>query len=106
MLWWGTVEGIPSGWHLCNGKMSTPDLRNVFVVGAGDTYDPDDTGGLLAHRHSESGQFHDHHVVSGPDVSAGANFVDTTTPNQVIFLSDFSDGRPVFKSLCYIMKIN
>ncbi len=34
MLWSGTIATIPSGFVLCNGSNSTPDLRNLFVVGA------------------------------------------------------------------------
>jgi len=45
VLWSGSTGSIPSGWVLCNGSNSTPDLRNRFVVGAGDTYSVDATGG-------------------------------------------------------------
>jgi hypothetical protein len=45
MLWSGSVGSIPSGWLLCDGTNSTPDLRNRFVVGAGDTYSVNATGG-------------------------------------------------------------
>lgn len=34
MLWYGTVATIPTGWYLCNGSNSTPDLRNKFVIAA------------------------------------------------------------------------
>jgi hypothetical protein len=34
MLWSGSSASIPSGWLLCDGSNSTPDLRNRFVVGA------------------------------------------------------------------------
>lgn len=43
MLWNGAVVDIPSGWHLCDGTVGTPDLRNKFVIGAGLAYNPDDT---------------------------------------------------------------
>jgi hypothetical protein len=33
-MWSGTIATIPSGWYLCNGSNSTPDLRNRFVIGA------------------------------------------------------------------------
>ena len=33
-IWYGQVSNIPSGWVLCDGNNSTPDLRNRFVVGA------------------------------------------------------------------------
>ena len=35
ILWSGSVASIPSGWYLCDGNNSTPDLRDKFVVGAG-----------------------------------------------------------------------
>jgi microcystin-dependent protein len=65
MLWSGSVVSIPSGWLLCNGTSGTPDLRNRFVVGAGDTYAVDATGGaatvtldatqIPAHSHTADG---------------------------------------------------
>ncbi len=33
-MWSGTIATIPTGWVLCNGSNSTPDLRNKFVIGA------------------------------------------------------------------------
>jgi microcystin-dependent protein len=45
IMWSGSVASIPSGWFLCDGANGTPDLRNRFVVGAGSTYNPGDTGG-------------------------------------------------------------
>ena len=33
-MWSGTIASIPTGWVLCNGSNSTPDLRNKFVIGA------------------------------------------------------------------------
>ena len=34
MMWSGSVATIPSGWLLCDGANSTPDLRDRFVIGA------------------------------------------------------------------------
>ena len=55
-MWSGSVASIPSGWYLCDGTNSTPDLRNRFVVGAGDTYSVDATGGsassVASHTHT------------------------------------------------------
>jgi len=48
MLWSGATNNIPTGFVICNGSNSTPDLRNRFVVGAGDTYAVDATGGSAA----------------------------------------------------------
>jgi hypothetical protein len=33
-MWSGTIATIPTGWSLCDGTGSTPDLRDQFVVGA------------------------------------------------------------------------
>ena len=34
IMWSGTIATIPSGWLLCNGSNSTPDLRDKFIIGA------------------------------------------------------------------------
>lgn len=64
VLWSGSIASIPTGWYLCNGSNSTPDLRDKFVVGAGSTYAVGATGGsatttlieanLPSHTHSIS----------------------------------------------------
>lgn len=47
----GTVASIPFGWVLCDGKNSTPDLRDRFIIGAGGAHLPGDTGGNNNHTH-------------------------------------------------------
>lgn len=34
IMWSGSIASIPTGWFLCNGSNSTPDLRNKFIIGA------------------------------------------------------------------------
>ena len=34
IMWSGTIATIPTGWLLCNGSNSTPDLRDKFIIGA------------------------------------------------------------------------
>lgn len=48
-MWSGAVDAVPSGWHLCDGTANTPDLRNRFIVGAGNSYAPGNTGGALSY---------------------------------------------------------
>ena len=36
-MWSGAISAIPTGWKLCDGANSTPDLRGKFVIGAGET---------------------------------------------------------------------
>jgi hypothetical protein len=57
VMWSGSVATIPSGYVLCDGNNSTPDLTDKFIMGAGSTYNPDDTGGsadaiVPAHTHT------------------------------------------------------
>ena len=56
-IWSGSTGSIPSGWLLCNGANGTPDLRNSFVLGAGNTYAVGATGGstdaiVVSHTHA------------------------------------------------------
>jgi hypothetical protein len=55
----GALQDIPSGWSLCDGQNGTPNLRNKFIVGAGDLYNVNTTGGrkdavLVSHNHAGS----------------------------------------------------
>ena len=34
ILWSGTIASIPTGFVLCDGQNSTPDLRDKFIIGA------------------------------------------------------------------------
>jgi hypothetical protein len=70
--WNGTVATIPAGWALCNGANGTPDLRDRFIVGAGNSYTPGNLGGaatvalaianLPAHNHGVADPGHAHSV--------------------------------------------
>ncbi len=106
MLWYGFLTNVPSGWHICDGKMNTPDLRNVFVVGAGGSYDPNDTGGVVTHSHPYVGPLHTHTFDSGPTVLSGINFAGTTEQSRMSGDTDSESHLPPFKSLVFIMKIN
>ena len=54
-LWTGAVIDIPAGWQLADGTNGTPNLQDRFIVGAGNTYAVDATGGAAAHVHPISG---------------------------------------------------
>ena len=72
IMWSGSVANIPSGWVLCNGSNSTPDLRNKFVIGAGSSYNPGASGGATSvtlstsnmPSHSHTGASHSHTIGS------------------------------------------
>ena len=67
LIWSGSTGSIPSGFLLCDGTNGTPDLRNSFIVGAGNSYTVGQTGGsadaiVVSHTHTatvtDPGHFH------------------------------------------------
>ena len=57
IMWSGATNNIPTGWALCDGQNGTPNLQDKFIVGAGNTYAVDATGGsadatLVSHTHN------------------------------------------------------
>lgn len=64
-LWYGAVTNIPGGWVICDGQNGTPDLRDKFIVGAGNSYQVGNSGGndsitlttnqLPSHSHGATG---------------------------------------------------
>jgi hypothetical protein len=85
--WGGSIASIPEGYALCNGQTVTgygvvPDLRNRFVVGAGDTYAVAATGGGTSYNTGESGA-HTHDVTTGET---------TLTVNQIPILNFRTKG--------------
>ena len=71
IIWSGAQNAIPTGWALCNGSNSTPDLRNRFVVGAGSSYSVGATGGYsdainISHTHTTNSTGSHAHGVSDP----------------------------------------
>ncbi|MBR57409.1 MAG: hypothetical protein CMH54_05045 [Myxococcales bacterium] len=88
ILWSGSVGSIPTGWGLCDGSDGTPDLRNRFVMGAGDSYSPGNTGGSFG----------------GPGVSKA--YCAGFGSNGVSVVTGVSHGNtPPYYALAYIMKL-
>ena len=130
IIWSGSQASIPTGWLLCNGSSSTPDLRDRFIVGAGLTYAVNASGGsanaiLVSHTHTFTGtalatHLHGSGVASG---GGGGSFYTATGSPEVnqINTSAVSAGTPAgtnstegssatnanlppYYALCYIMK--
>jgi hypothetical protein len=133
VLWSGSVVSIPSGWYLCDGTNSTPDLRSRFVVGAGSTYAVAATGGsadavVVSHNHSATSSVvdsgHSHTIDTlinggGPDKvypgAAGGNLITASTNSAVTGISvntttantgtsGTGANLPPYYALAYIMK--
>ena len=83
IMWSGSVDSIPPGWALCDGRNGTPDLRDRFIVGAGGSYDVGDTGGaesvtltvaqMPQHSHGASSSSAGSHTHSISTSSAGSH---------------------------------
>ncbi len=54
IMWSGAADGIPGGWALCSGDNNTPDLRDRFIVCAGELHKLNDKGDPDRHNHSIS----------------------------------------------------
>ena len=96
-MWSGTNANIPSGWALCDGTNSTPDLTDRFVLGRAAASNTNSTGGantvtlaegnLPAHTH-DSGNFaadsagaHTH-TLSGNTSNTGSHSHNGYTSNS------------------------
>jgi len=117
VLWSGAIVDIPSGWVLCDGTNSTPDLRDSFVIGAGLTYAVDATGGSTNTGNgnlSFSGVTTDSHTLSTAEIpshshdiwqnlaffqgSAGPAQADRTDTGGSYHTSDGASGaNPIIK---------
>jgi hypothetical protein len=131
MLWSGSSATIPTGWLLCDGSSSTPDLRNRFVVGATSTYAVGATGGsadaiVVSHTHTatvtDAGHTHTTGVTgtsiltdmggggsrTNPSGNGGSVTGTATTGITVANSTTGSSGTnanlPPYYALCYIMK--
>ena len=99
IMWSGSINDIPVGWALCDGRNGTPDLRDRFIVGAGGAYNPGNTGGaesvtltvaqMPQHSHGASSSSAGSHTHSISISSAGSHThgagtyeTDTYTPSD------------------------
>lgn len=55
IMWSGSIASVPSGYVLCDGTNGTPNLKDSFVVGAGNTYAVGNTGGFTSAATSNVG---------------------------------------------------
>lgn len=87
IMWSGTIANIPSGWVLCDGTNSTPNLKDRFIVGStsdsGQTHDIGDTGGANSLTLTEAQlPAHTHGAGTLATSSAGAHTHDFTSYSQ------------------------
>lgn len=105
--WSGSIASIPSGYVLCDGNNSTPNLTDKFIIGAGNTYNPDDNAADTTHGHSISGQTTsqpsgDDTIVQGQDEEADVAGDDHTHTLSGVTVA--GGNLPPYYALAYIMK--
>ena len=98
VMWSGTT--IPAGWALCDGTNGTPDLRNKFVIGAGDKYFAGNTGGtetvalnleeIPSHNHELKGST----TLGGWDSTNGSECTGTGVCSGGKFTISLGDNPP------------
>lgn len=93
-IWSGSIGSIPSGWVLCDGTNLTPDLRNSFILGAGNSYAVGATGGsadaiVVAHTHTatvtDPGHTHTAQGHTNAQISTGTSYTYASTLNNGTF---------------------
>lgn len=104
MLWYGAIGAIPAGYVLCDGNNGTPNLQNKFIVGAGDTYPVDDTGGSVQHNHAFTGDGHSHTIPAGTNIAGGGTYAFWTDTDPAVGTTDDTNHLPPYHALAYIMK--
>ena len=120
--WYGDKANVPSGWTICDGTNGTPDLRDRFIVGAGNSYSLKATGGantvsLTAdqngpHSHSGTTSSSQQTVVPGSDLlgTHSNNMGKWGTVNITLTTGSSGKGaahenRPPYYALYFIMKL-
>ena len=122
VIWSGAITAIPSGWVICDGNNSTPDLSDRFVIHAsadsGDTYDVGDTGGSTSTGgHTlTSGEMpaHTHSYNQRASAGSGQDGGSSSQPGGLTAQTSGSTGSggshahaaslPPYYALAYIMK--
>jgi len=104
LLWSGAIVDIPAGYVLCDGNNGTPDLTDRFIIGAGNTYNPDASGGGVNHNHTFTGDGHTHLMGAGSGVNAGIGWSTVTSSGNATGTTDNGGTLPPYYALAYIMK--
>lgn len=93
VILWISDKKIPTGWQICDGSNGTPDLRNRFMVGAGDQYNKGDTGGANEVILTEEEESTHYHTFGFHNNDNSGYFLSTA--NQFIF-GNINLDRPVY----------
>ena len=112
----GNASHLPANWNVCDGTNDTPDLRDLFIVGAGKNYALGNTGGenmviltpdeIPPHTHG----YQQFQAVNDDWESGGQSSPNNSTGGLVPASTTMSGGggphenRPPYYALYYIMR--
>lgn len=111
VMWSGAIAEVPSGWALCDGTKGTPNLKDRFIVGAGNTYNVAATGGEAMHTLTIAEMpAHAHPYMKGVYHSESDGLSGAFKSNQDDNTGSVGGGqphenRPPYYALAYIMKL-
>ena len=134
LMWSGAISAIPSGWVICDGNNSTPNLIAKFIrCVASNSTDPGSTGGAdtvtltggesgtSAHSHSVTDPGHVHGFNGANTGGTSGNFENSGSENRSDMIlsnttgisiansaeanaDDAHQNMPAYFALAYIMK--
>lgn len=93
LIIWYAGSDEPSGWYDCDGENGTPDLRDRFVVGAGDTYAVNGTGGAASITPPATITVAAHALIEDEIPSHSHSYVDYY-PEGISYIYYASGGTP------------
>lgn len=112
-IWNGAEVDIPDGHQLCNGTNGTSDLRDEFIIGAGNTYAVNASAGSitknLAHTHYVSGNTGYNALTDG--TTDGSKEVQEDNHRHSIGITSGSGGSatqdimPPYFAKCFIQRV-
>lgn len=80
----GPINAIPAGFVLCDGQNGTPDLRDKFILGAGNSYPVGAVGGEKDHMLTIAEMpEHDHIMPAQPTIDAPVTVGSSGSGNRV-----------------------
>jgi len=126
VAWSGGSNSLPTGYQLCDGTTpvttelqlvvgvgnTVPDLRDRFIIGAGNNYAVDATGGskdavVVDHKHTTS--VDGGHVIPGVggnsySYGGAGTYASTIFSMQNEGVSGTDQNLPPYYALCYVIK--
>ena len=111
IMWSGLVSAIPTGWSLCDGTGSTPNLVGKFIKGASTAGGTGGSSTTDGHTLTEAEMPSHTHPYEGANLSQGGQYWGKDYYGKALNTSATGGGgshshtyEPPFYEICYIIK--